>query len=36
MLVAIAGAHGKIAMRLTRLLGGGDDSLIALQRALAS
>ncbi len=32
MLVAIAGAHGKIATRLTRLLADGEDSVIGLIR----
>jgi nucleoside-diphosphate-sugar epimerase len=32
MIVAIAGAHGKIAMRLTALLAGGGDSVIGLIR----
>jgi nucleoside-diphosphate-sugar epimerase len=32
MVVAIAGAHGKIAMRLTRLLADGGDSVIGLIR----
>jgi nucleoside-diphosphate-sugar epimerase len=32
MVVAIAGAHGKIALRLTRLLTGGGDSVIGLIR----
>ncbi len=32
MVVAIAGAHGKIAMRLTRLLVAGGDSVIGLIR----
>ena len=32
MLVAIAGAHGKIAMRLTRLLADGEDNVIGLIR----
>ena len=32
MVVAIAGAHGKIALRLTRLLTADDDSVIGLIR----
>jgi nucleoside-diphosphate-sugar epimerase len=32
MVVAIAGAHGKIALRLARLLGAGGDSVIGLIR----
>lgn len=32
MIVAIAGAHGKIAMRLARLLNEGDDDVIGLIR----
>jgi nucleoside-diphosphate-sugar epimerase len=32
MIVAIAGAHGKIAMRLTRLLADGGDTVIGLIR----
>src|SRR5262249_50418199 len=33
MVVAIAGAHGKIAMRLTHLLAGGGDDVIGLIRS---
>src|SRR6201982_2180159 len=32
MVVAIAGAHGKIAMRLTRLLAGDGDDVVGLIR----
>jgi hypothetical protein len=32
MVVALAGAHGKIAMRLTRLLAGGEGKVIGVIR----